>query len=337
MLFVMQSFRLFSSHTMKTLFSHLNQTTTHRFVRFNAIALCLACVLTACGGGGSDTAGTPLNEAAATQDVTIQFAAVAGAANTVVNCNTPLTALGRTPTQADLADLRFYLTDVQLVNEQGVSVPITLARNEWQYTQDAQSVTLIDLENAQGACSTDGTAATNAVIRGKVPPGTYVKLKATLGVPEKLSHSDLAVAPAPLDVMAMGWSWQTGRKFAKVEIKPKGGVSTPVGGSTSVVDTYPLHLASTNCTGNNDGNDTCAKKNLTTVALDFDPVRQQVAFDVAELFSTSDIRANQNDAVGCMSAMSDLDCPAVFSKLGLNLQTGTASSSVQTVFRAITK
>jgi uncharacterized repeat protein (TIGR04052 family) len=167
-----------------------------------------------------------------------------------------------------------------------------------------------------------------------------VQLKATVGVPEKLSHSDLAVAPAPLDVMAMGWSWQTGRKFAKVEINPEGGVSTPAGAGTSLVSTYFLHLASTDCTGKNDGNDSCAKKNLATFTLNFNPANagtQQVAIDVAELFGNTDIRVNQGDAVGCMSATSDLDCASVFTKWGLDLATGAPAAAAQTVFRVIAR
>ena len=301
--------------------------------RFGPLSLALA--LAGCGGGGSDSAATPSTPA--TQDVTIQFAAVAGAGNTPVACGTTLAGLGSVAADAQLTDLRFYLTDVQLVNDQGVAVPVTLQANEWQLTSGTDRVTLIDLENAQGACAAEGTAATNAVLKGQVPAGTYVALKATVGVPDKLSHSDVMAAAAPLDIMAMGWSWQAGRKFAKIELNPVGGVTTPSGTGTSVVSTFNLHLASTDCTGNNDGNDTCAKKNLAQIQLAFNAATQQVAIDVAELFRGSDIRTNQDGAVGCMSATSDLDCPAVFAKFGLDLATGVQAATAQTVFRAIAK
>jgi len=307
----------------------------NNLIRLSTLSLAVA--LTACGGGGSDGPAPAPAPAAATQDVTIQFAAVAGPSNTAVACGSTITGLGSTPTDAQLNDLRFYLTNVQLIDDKGTTVPVTLASNEWQYTSGADTVTLIDLENAQGACSSEGTAATNAVIKGKVPPGNYVSIKATLGVPEKLSHSDVMAAPAPLDIMALGWSWQTGRKFAKIELNPVGGVTTPSGGGTSVVTTYNLHLASTDCSGKNDGNDTCAKKNLAQIGLALNPATQQVAIDIAELFGTTDIRTNQGGAVGCMSASSDLDCPTVFAKAGLDLATGVPSASAQTIFRAIAK
>ena len=49
------------------------------------------------------------------------------------------------------------------------------------------------------------------------------------------------------------------------------------------------------------------------------------------------MRVNQNDAIGCMSATSDLDCPTLFTKMGLNLSTGGQASSPQVVFRTIAK
>jgi uncharacterized repeat protein (TIGR04052 family) len=266
-----------------------------------------------------------------TTTVSIQFAAVAG--NTPAQCGTLLSGLGSTSVSAQLTDLRFYLTDVQLVNDQGVAVPVTLTKNEWQTTSDSGSVALIDLENAQGACASEGTTAMNAVVTGSVPAGNYVKIKATVGVPEKLSHSDVMSASAPLDIMAMGWSWQSGRKFAKIELNPVGGV----GSTGAPVATYSLHLASTNCTGPGNGADTCAQKNLAQFTLELNPSTQKIALDVAQLFKTSNLSANQNGAVGCMSATSDLDCQAVFTHMGLDLNSGEQAAVAQSVFRAITK
>lgn len=298
-------------------------------------ALALVGMLAACGGGGSDT---PAPVATGPQDVTLQFTAVAGSANTPVNCNTTLTGVGSTASSATLTDLRFYVSSVELVDDKGVSVPVTLVTNAWQQTAAGESVSLIDLENAQNSCSAEGTVATNAVIRGTVPAGTYVKVKATIGVPERMSHSDVMMSAAPLDIMAMGWSWQAGRKFMKIELNPIGGVATPLaGGGTSTVSTYNLHLASTDCTGPGNGTDTCAKKNLTQISLDLNPATQQIALDVAALFAASDIRTNQADAVGCMSATSDLDCSGVFSKVGLDLTSGGQAGTAQSVFRVIAK
>lgn len=299
---------------------------------FKWSALSLVAALAACGGGGGGSDSTPLPD----QAVSISFAAVAG--SSPVRCGSTITGLGTGGVSALLADLRFYLTDIQLVNDQGVAVPVTLTTNNWQQTSTSGHVALIDLEDGSGACSTDGTPETNAVVTGTVPAGHYVKLKATVGVPEKLSHSDVMAATAPLDIMAMGWSWQAGRKFMKLELNPVGGVTTtPASGTPTTVSTYSLHLASTNCSGPGDGTDTCAKKNLAQFTLDFNPSTQQVVLDVAELFKTTNLSVNHNDAVGCMSATSDLDCPPLFAQLGLDLVSGGAATTAQSVFRAVTK
>lgn len=321
-------------------------------------------LVTACGGGGGSdstavSAGAPAPSPvavpapspapapapapvaapapAAPKSVSIEFAAVAGAGNVPVSCSTLITGLGSTPTDARLTDLRFYVTDAALVNSKGQTVPITLASNEWQLTQDGQTVALIDLENAQGACGSEGTSATNSMLAGTVPDDTYVKFTANLGVPAKLSHSDVMAASPPLDIMAMGWSWQAGRKFIKIEVNPVGGVSSTLAGVTSTVTTYNLHLASTDCAGPNDGTDTCNKLNLSQISLNLDPATQKIALDLAALFNTTNVRVNQNDAIGCMSASTDADCPSLFQKFGLDVVTGVRTGAAQTVFRAIAK
>lgn len=296
-----------------------------------------ALILSACGGGDGGVAETPVVPAAP-QAVSIQFGAVAGAANTPVACGSTIAGLGTTAASGLLSDLRFYLTDIQLVNDKGVAVPVTLTANAWQYTSGSDRVALIDLENGSGACSVEGTPETNTVVTGTVPAGTYVKLKATVGVPEKLSHSDVMAASAPLDIMAMGWSWQDGRKFMKLEVNPVGGVtSSPEGATPTTVATYNFHLASTDCTGKNDGNDTCAKLNLAQFTLDFNASTQKVVLDVAELFKGTNLNVNQGGSAGCMSATSDADCPVLFTKMGLNLATGGQAATAQTVFRVIAK
>lgn len=296
-------------------------------------ALGMAVALAACGGGGDSAAPT----ATGPQAVSLQFTAVSGSSNSPVDCSTTLTGIGSTPSSAQLTDLRFYVTGVQLINDKGDAVPVTLTANAWQQTSGTDSVALIDLENSQNTCGGEGTVATNAVVTGTVPAGNYVKVKATIGVPEAMSHSDVMAAAAPLDIMAMGWSWQAGRKFMKVELNPVGGVTTPSGAGTSTVSTYNLHLASTDCTGPGNGTDTCAKKNLAQLTLDFNPATQQIALDIAALFASSDIRNNQADAVGCMSATSDTDCTGIFTKMGLDLATGGQAGTAQSVFRAIAK
>lgn len=311
-----------------------------------AVPTLVALAVAGCGGGDSSsattsTASTPaptlVTTVAVNKDVTIQFVAVAGSANTKVACGAPISGLGAVPTTATLTDLRVYLTDIQLINASGASVPVTLLPNAWQFVSGSDAVVLIDLEDGQGSCGAEGTLETNSVIRGTVPDGIYTGFRATVGVPQKLSHSDVMASSAPLDLMAMGWSWQAGRKFVKIEVNPSGGVNMPGSLGAATVSTWNLHLASTDCTGPNDGTATCAKRNLAQIELSLDTATQQVAVDLAEIFATTDIRTNRNDAIGCMSATTDLDCNAIFAKFGLDLSTSAATATPQSVFRTISK
>ena len=336
--------------------------TSHFNLKTTAITLISAAALSACGGGSDAAVGTP----AADQAVSIRFAAVNGA--TPVKCGTQLTGMGSTAVAADLKDLRFYITNLALVNDKGVAVPVKLDSNNWQLTQGSETVTLIDLEDASGPCAdTTRTADTNAVITGTVPAGTYVGLKASMGVPETLNHTDVASTAAPLDVTGMGWSWQSGRKMAKIEVNPVGGIlkttaavpataTTPaVPASTSTVSTFYFHLGSTGCTAKVDsagvalkdtaGNPvyTCSNPNVMDFTLaSFDPAKQQVALDIGQLFKTTDITKDNGGPPGCMSGATDPECPTIFSQMKVAFGSGSNGLPVnggagQQVFKAVAK
>jgi hypothetical protein len=68
-----------------------------------------------------------------------------------------LTGLGTKATAGQVKDLRFYVTNVLLIDAQGNTVPVTLDANANQ----ARDVALIDFEDATGKCPTStGSAAT---------------------------------------------------------------------------------------------------------------------------------------------------------------------------------
>ena len=187
--------------------------------------LTLACAMSALATGA--VLGTGVTAASAhgghahTTKVQLRFAAVSGA--TPVACGRPIAGLGTGGTTAQLQDLRFYISNVRLVRANGSSVPITLTGDEdYNLTRGGNRTTLIDLENGRGLC-TEGDRATNSVISGTVPRGRYVGARMYLGVPFPLNHTDITTAPAPLDLTSMDWSWQSGRKFAKIELVDPGG------------------------------------------------------------------------------------------------------------------
>jgi hypothetical protein len=92
------------------------------FYALAASSLIATAVLTACGGGGDDG---PLPDKA----VSISFAALNG--STPVKCGTPTDRHGHHRClAADVKDLRFYITNVSLVNDKGVAVPVKLDANK---------------------------------------------------------------------------------------------------------------------------------------------------------------------------------------------------------------
>jgi uncharacterized repeat protein (TIGR04052 family) len=177
-----------------------------------------------------------------------------------------------------------------------------------------------------------------------------VGLKASVGVPETMNHTAVAGGTPPLDSAAMNWSWQSGRKFTKIEINPVGGITKTVAATATTaavmsnIPTFYMHLGSTGCTAKVDaagvalkdsaGNPvyTCTNLNLSDFSLSaFNVDTQKVALDIGQLFKTSNVTIENGGAAGCMSGTTDPECPALFSELGIG--NGTA----QKVFKAIAK
>lgn len=308
--------------------------------------LAVGLLLAACGGGGSDSSTEPTGFAGG--NVALDFTAVAG--STAIDCSTAsIAGLGTTRASARLQDLRFYVSNVRFVRADGSEQPMTLtvaaSNDAWNATKGSDSVTLIDLENASGACDTgSGTAATNARVAGSVPSGDYVAMRFTLGVPHALNHLDPmdAATPLALTSMALGWNWTTGRIFSKIEVADPQRDTTP----TWSAPVFTAHLGAGGCSGDPGAGTpaVCSRPNLATVTLGsatspFDPTKQKVAIDVAALVAGNNVTANAGGASGCMSAPTDPECNAMFQALQLGLNDGLPINGgvAQTVFSAIAR
>lgn len=305
-----------------------------------------AALLTACGGGGSDSG---------TQTVSVEFVATVG--DTVVNCGSDITGLGTTSAKVKLQDLRFYIANLKLINDKSEEVKVTLDANSNQLTSGDNTVALVDLEDQSGWCA--GDKALYTTITGTVPKGTYTGVKATLGVPEALNHSETTVAAAPLDNKDMAWSWQAGRKFVKIEVNPynastatyanaiaKYSGTTPLGTTNS---SFYFHLGNTGCTavaGAAAGTYTCSSDNTRTFHIhSFDAAKQRIAVDLKQLFVKSNLVEEHGGAGGCMSGPTDPECVAMWSVIGSSFD--SSGNSVQdssnaffhgeTIFRPVSK
>lgn len=290
-----------------------------------------AALLSACGGGSDEPSVQPIE---------IAFTAMAG--NETVSCASTLTGLGTNDTSGKIKDLRFYIANVKLLTAAGAEVPLTLgADSDWNATVGSNSLTLIDLEDKTGECA--GTVATNAVIKGTVPGGTYSGIRMTLGVPLALNHTDQGAAATPAVINnavhpGMAWSWAGGRKFAKIE----------AGNAAWAAPTFNVHLGSTGCTGDNPAAglvSSCAKPNRLDFSFAaFNPGTQKIAVDVKSLLVGQDVTANVSGPTGCMSGPTDPECGEVFKALAIDWKpdgSGTGltlgNGSTQTLFKVVSK
>jgi uncharacterized repeat protein (TIGR04052 family) len=267
-----------------------------------------------------------------TQPVSVSFALTAGGKE--VGCGASLADLGSGHLAGKLHEARFYVYDFKLVDAKGARTPIALTQNEWQYAD----VALLDFKDARGgnAACTPGNPAKNTSVSGVAPQGAYVGLEFSVGAPVEsivdgksvsINHSNVETAPAPLDISGMAWNWQAGRRFVTIEVIPPTPVVKPDGSKSR---TWMVHIGSTGCKGNPATGEivSCLHENRFPVAFDrFDPKTQRVELDLTRLLEGSDISVDKGGAVGCMSALDDPDCPAVFRALGLNLTDSAAGAN----------
>lgn len=269
-----------------------------------------------------------------TQPVTLQFAAKVG--KQPFSCGSSY-RLGKPATDQTLADFRFYVSEVALLDVQGKIVPVNLEQDgKWQH----QSVALLDFENKSGAC-VNGTTETRDRIIGTIPKGNYTGLKFTLGVPSGLNHEDSTLAPSPLNLTGLWWNWQFGYKFARIDLQNPtmaqsvGAGQKHQGHGGEASNGFVIHLGSTGCQAEttNEKPTRCSNANRATVVLTrFNPEKNIVIADLARLVTTSNLNQNQpKTGPGCMSEPNDRDCMGIMTNFGLSFMGKPAIP--QTFFR----
>ena len=259
-------------------------------------------------------AGVGCSDGSGTQDVTITFGAVVGTQAFV--CGNTYENLGANETSLQVSDFRFFVQSIELKNESGDYVAVSLEDNDWQ----AEGTTLLDFEDG---CSDLGTEEMNTSVTGTVPAGLYDGIRFQMGVPFEANHDNTATAPSPLNLTSMNWNWQGGYKFLRID-----------SGNFSTAD-WRLHLGSTGCDGDpvSGGTTECSTPNRVDVELDtFAPESDTVIADLAALVDGASLDENQPETpVGCMAGPSDSDCAPLFNNLGLPFG-GSEPSGPQTFF-----
>lgn len=269
-------------------------------------------------------------------DVRLTLPFAAEVAGQPLACAARHAGIGTTGSTVRVADFRLFVSNVRLVAADGTEVPVALDQDgTWQVGTAA----LLDFEDATGACL-NGTPETNKTLRGTVPDGTYRGLRFDIGLPFAVNHGDPTLAPSPLNLTAMFWTWQGGYKFVKIDLDTEGQPLTAAaageGHATPPKDGpkgWSLHLGSTGCASESRTSPPvaeCANPNRIAVRLDgFRPGTDMVVIDPAPVLAAADVDANApGTAAGCMSFPKDADCLTVMERLGLPYMDRPAGTQV---------
>ena len=213
-----------------------------------------------------------------------------------------------------LTDLRFYVSDVRLLDETGTATPLELSVvPQWQSAE----VVLLDFENGEGGCA-NGTAGTHTALRGRIEKAAYTGLSFRIGVPEHLNHGDPLLAEPPLGDTAMHWHWISGYKFLRA-------------GIASDSDGYWLHLGSTRCSGSVTDIEGCRASNRAEARLaGYVPGRDTVIVDLQALVDS--VVLDDGVPTDCSSGPTELACARPFAALGIDFESGR-STAPAAIFR----
>lgn len=224
-------------------------------------------------------------------------------------------AISCTTEGTSLTDLRFFVSELALIDEDGISHPVPMLRDDrWQ----TREVALIDLENGQGRC-VNGTRDIHSSITGTAAVGRYVGLSFVVGVPFDLNHANPLLAEAPLNDAAMHWHWRSGYKFLRA------GIATPS-------DAFWIHLGSTACQGTVRNVTGCQNPNRVAVTVVSDHKNAiSIAINISTL--TEGVDLADGHRTDCSSGPSESNCESVFDSLGLNFL-ANGKTRQQRVFQA---
>lgn len=292
------------------------------------------------------------------QDVRLQFAGeLAGQA---ADCSRRHENVGLTGASVGLADFRFYVSRVRMLDEQGNETVVRLVdHGPWQHGD----VALLDFENGSANCS-NGTAPTNHLVLGEVPVGDYTGIAFDIGVPFDSNHADPTLAASPLNLTALFWNWRGGYRFMRVDLvseqqtprmasghgsgedttadvrpqaqagkmKPHGaGAGAGMTHQAHGVSAWALHVGSTGCIGDSPAQpaERCTAPNRISVRFAEADIDNRVfVVDPAAVLESSDVTRNtEGTSPGCMSSADDPECAPIWQALGL-AEPGSAQSLV---------
>lgn len=340
----------------------------NKFYGKSFILGCLLLGLGACSDSDSDSekdsrslglepeASTPLENTESEKETEqamnpLQLRFAASHNNQPVSCNDLIEGVGvNEDSHISIADLRFYVSNITLYDQDGVTIPFKLESNDFQLQHEMGSVVLIDLTGTEsGACTTssiafaEGTGRVNDLLKVQVPSEVTVhSVHFDVGVPQAVMKDVIqnhTAEDAPSPLAEMYWSWASGyRHFV---------MNFTVGNQDSEGEGY-IHIGSKDCGG--DGakaltdQEFCGLPNTAQVALEnFDVENQVIALEVSQLLtdvklmvpimdSETKEKIGEKVGVACHSSSTQEQCDPIFKSLGLTMGTDAVEAKNNRLF-----
>ncbi|SMF81998.1 MbnP family copper-binding protein [Pseudobacteriovorax antillogorgiicola] len=289
------------------------------------IGLVAAFALTACNFDSNEEAAPQQSN-----EVMIPFSMTVN--DRPASCGESYSGLSLSSATLELRDLRFFVHDVRLVQDDGLEVKVNL---EADYRWQTDRLALLDFtSDDSNACADRGTSGTRAFLKGQADISKPTeKLRFKVGVPPELNHLNAPSLEAPLNEPGMWWSWAGGFRFFKADFISQTRETN--------VERYSLHTGAVGCTAESiEGPYKCANDMIAEVEIDFNLNEDQVNIDLGRILSSFDL----NTGRGCMGA-SNLGlgpdstgfkpCDAVYEAFGITLNPNL-SAPEQVAFRSQT-
>lgn len=187
--------------------------------------------------------------------------------------------------------LQFYVSNVELKNSQDKWHKISL-----KITPDQTG----NIALLGRSCGETESGNWRLKFSHEITLADYTAIRFSLGVPFEQNHLNPLEQPSPLNVSSMFWVWQTGHKFARIEMSNNN-------------DDWLFHLGSTGCKSPSvmrAPSNACLYTNFHNFEVELDS-SNKVIFDLANLLGSLPLSM----AASCQSEQNNLACQQLFTQL----------------------
>ena len=190
-----------------------------------------------------------------------------------------------------IGQIQFFISQLELQNQQGEWQKIALLTS----AEQVHDVALLGVN-----CRSQQAGNWQIKFNSPIDLNAYKKARFSLGVPFELNHLNPLTQSSPLNVSSMFWVWQTGHKFARIELENQH-------------DDWLFHLGSVGCQSPSvmrSPQNACRYPNLFSVEVELNDTKQ-IYFDLEAL--TANIQLSSTTS--CQSEHDNPSCQQLFNHL----------------------